>query len=117
MADVEIEVPSPLRDCFEHCETICDRGCCGINAISTDRELIADWGRQAALETTTLALRQLGELVAVIEDRSHNVLSQFLNHYTCHEPARHQLLEFLQAFRSALEPIAESSVAADEPRK
>jgi hypothetical protein len=105
MADVEVEVPSPLRECFLHCEVHCVRECCGIHAISTDAQLIADWGRQAGPKAVTMALRQLGELIAVVEDRPHKVSSLFLNHYTCHEAARRELLEFLGAFRSALESV------------
>jgi hypothetical protein len=117
MADVEIEVPSPLRDCFERCEVICVRDCCGIDAISTDTELIADWGRQVGPETNALALRQLGELVWVVEDRSHKVSSSFLNHYTCDVAAGRQLLDFLHAFRSVLEIVAEKFATAGRPRE
>ena len=105
MADVDIEVPSPLLECFLHCEVDCVRECCGIHAISTDADLIGGWGRQAGPEVVALALRQLGELLTVEGDQSHKVSSQFLNHYTCHEAARRELLEFLRAFRSALEKV------------
>jgi hypothetical protein len=103
MADIEVEVPSPLRECFQHCEVHCVRACCGLDAISTDAELIAVWGREAGPQAVAWALRQLSELVETVADRRHKVSSQFLNHYTCHEAARQQLLDFLGAFRSALE--------------
>ena len=102
MADVSVEIPSPLRECFLHCEVECVRQCCGIDAISIDREAIGGWGRQAGPVNVAEALQQLAELTAVVEDRSHNVSSEFLNHYTCDEAARTQLLEFLAAFRLGL---------------
>lgn len=102
MADVSVEVPSPLRDCFLYCETECVRECCGIDAITTDPESIAAWRSEAGPAAVLKARRQLAELVAVVEDRTHNVSSLFLNHYTCHDAARQQLLEFLAAFQTGL---------------
>jgi len=113
MADVSVEVPSPLKECFLHCEVDCVRECCGIDAISTDAELIAAWGRQAGRTAVAEANRHLADLIAVVEDRAHNVSSLFLNHYTCHEAARVELLEFLAAFRTGLALIAEPGAAAD----
>jgi hypothetical protein len=105
LMDVSVEIPAPLRECFLHCETECVRGCCGIDAISTEADVIADWGRKAGSKAVAEALRQLDELVAVVEDRSHNVLSHFLNHYTVDEPARGKLLNFLASFRSGIASI------------
>ena len=102
MADVSVDVPSPLKECFLHCEVECVRECCGIDAISTAPETIAAWRREAGPAAVAEAGRQLAELVAVVEDRKHKVSSLFLNHYTCHEAARRQLLEFLAAFRTGL---------------
>ena len=85
---------------------------CGIDAISTDPELIAAWGRKAGPTAVAEARWQLAEVVAVVEDRAHNVWSLFLNHYTCHEAARRQLLEFLEAFRDGLASSAEPGAAA-----
>jgi|GEM_PF-2842300 len=116
MLDVSVEVPSPLQECFLHSEVDCVRGCCGIDAISTDPKLIAAWGREAGAAAVAEARRQLAELVAVVDDRSHNVSSMFLNHYTCHEAARRQLLDFLEAFRDGLASIAEPGAAADQTR-
>jgi hypothetical protein len=113
MADVSVDVPSPLQECFLHCEVDCVRECCGIDAISTDSELIAAWGRQAGPAAAAEAQQQLADVIAVVEDRTHNVSSLFLNHYTCHEPARIQLLEFLAAFRTGLASITEPGAAAD----
>ena len=113
MPDVSVEVPSPLKECFLHSEVHCVRECCGIDAISTDPELIAEWGRQAGLIAVADAKRQLADLVAVVEDRTHNVSSLFLNHYTCHEAARIQLLEFLAAFRTGLASIVAPGASAD----
>jgi hypothetical protein len=102
MADVSVEVPSPLQDCFLRCEVECVRECCGIDAISTDPELIVAWGREAGPAAVAKAQQQLASLMAVVEDRSHKVSSAFLNHYTCDEAARQQLLDFLAAFRAGL---------------
>jgi hypothetical protein len=113
MADVSVEVPSPLQECFLRCEVECVRECCGIDAISTDPVLIAAWGRQAGPAAVAEAQHQLADLIAVVEDRTHNVSSLFLNHYTCHEAARVQLLEFLAAFLTGLASIAEPGAAAD----
>src|SRR4051794_16877485 len=98
MADTDVEVTQPLMDCFLKCETQCLRECCGIDAISTNLVEIAEWSRDAGPSLTATALQQLKDLIAVVEDRSHKVSSLFLNHYTCHEAARKQLLEFLEAF-------------------
>jgi hypothetical protein len=106
MTDVSIDVASPLQDCFLHCEVECVRECCGIDAISTDSALIAEWARTAGAASAAEAHQQLGELIAVVADRSHKVSSAFLNHYTSDEEARKQLLDFLDKFRSALSTIA-----------
>ena len=116
MADVSVEVPSPLRECFLHCEVECVRERCGIDAISTDPEVIAAWVLQAGPVVVAEARRQLADLVAVVADRTHKVSSAFLNHYTCHAAARRQLLEFLAVFRTGLAPDAEPGAAADTGR-
>jgi hypothetical protein len=108
MADVSIEVPSPLRECFLYCEAHCVRECCGINAISTAPDLIAAWSREAGPVALAEAQKQLADLVAVVGNRSHKVSSVFLNHYTCEESARRQLLGFLVAFHTGLAAVAES---------
>jgi hypothetical protein len=115
MADVFVEVPSPLRECLLHCEIHCVRECCGIDAISTDRELIAAWCRHAGPAAVSETKWQLSELVRVVEDRSKKVSSPFLNHYTCDEAARRELLEFLAAFCAGLASIAEQVAPADKP--
>lgn len=102
MLDKSLDVPSPLRECFLHSETVCVRECCGIDSISTDPKVIAAWRREAGPLVVTEAQRQLNELISVIEDRTHRVSSLFLNHYTCDEAARQSLLEFLAAFRTGL---------------
>ncbi|MFL5327849.1 MAG: DUF6331 family protein [Gemmataceae bacterium] len=113
MVDVSVEVPSPLQECFLHCEVECARECCGIDAISSDPGLIAAWARQAGPAAVADAQRQLADLISIVEDRTHKVSSLFLNHYTCHEAARIQLLDFLAAFRTGLASIAELGAAAD----
>jgi hypothetical protein len=109
MAFVEVEVLPPLADCFRHCEVECVRECCGIDAISTDAELIGGWSIQAGPEAVSQALGQLRLVIEAVEDRSHKVSSLFLNHNT-NEAGREQLLDFLTAFRTALQsdtlPIA-----------
>lgn len=113
MADGSVEVPSPLQECFLQCEVECVRECCGIDAFSTDPVLISAWGREAGSAAVAVASRQLAELVVVVENRSHKVSSPFLNHYTCGEAARQQLLDFLAAFHTGLASITEPAVAAD----
>jgi hypothetical protein len=105
MVDVSIEVQSPLQECFLDCEIYCERECCGIDAFATDPELIANWGRAVGPYRVTEAQRQLTTIIAVVEDRSHNVSISFLNHYTCDEAARHELLQFLEVFRTGLAAI------------
>ena len=106
MADVAIDVPRPLLDCFLHCEVNCVRECCGIDAFSTDLGRIAEWGRDAGPAVSSNALLQLRNLIVVVEDRSNKVSSAFLNHYTCDENARQQFVDFLAAFRSGLESVS-----------
>lgn len=113
MAEVSVGVPSPLRECLLHCEVKCSRECCGIGAFTSDPEFIAAWRREVGPAAVAEARRQLGELVAVVEDRTHNVSTPFFNHYTCHELARRNLLEFLAAFRTGLATDAEPGAAPD----
>jgi hypothetical protein len=110
MADLLVEVPSPLRDCFLHCETECVRECCGINAITTELETVAAWRSKAGPLAAAQARRQLAELVDVVQDHTHNVSSLFLNHYTVNEAARQQLLTFLAAFQTGLALDTESFI-------
>ncbi|GAB3148498.1 hypothetical protein GCM10027290_33310 [Micromonospora sonneratiae] len=107
MADVSVEIPSPLSKCIIFCEIECVRACCGIDAVSTDPALIEAWCRQVGSGTAVEARLQLAELVEVVEDRSHIVTSRFLNHRTHDDAARRQLLDFLAAF--------EAGLAAGEP--
>src|SRR5262249_16133795 len=103
MEDVEVEVLPPLADFFRQCEIECVRECCGIDAISTDADLIVGWARQAGPMAVGQALNQLGQFIAAVEDRSHRVSSIFLNHYTVDEVAREELLSFLGSFQTALQ--------------
>ncbi len=102
MTTVEIEVPSPLRECFLHCEVICVRDCCGIDAISEDPELVAAWGRQVGHQAVLKALSQAEELIAQVQDRSQKITLPFLNAYADGEVTREFLLSFLLAFEAAL---------------
>ncbi|MBO4142697.1 hypothetical protein J5U46_21340 [Micromonospora tulbaghiae] len=47
-------------------------------------------------------MAQLAELIEVVEDRSHCVTSDFLNHRTHDEAARRELLDFLTALDAGL---------------
>lgn len=102
MADESVEVPSPLRECIIFCEVECVRLCCGIDAVSTDPALVEDWCRQAGSAAVTEARLQLAELIEVVEDRSHCVTSDFLNHRTHDEAALRELLDFLTALDAGL---------------
>ncbi|MEU4664186.1 DUF6331 family protein [Micromonospora chalcea] len=102
MADVSVDVPSPLRKCVIFCEVECVRLCCGIDAVSTDPALIEDWCRQMGSAAVIEARRQLAELIEVVEDRSQCVTSDFLNHRTHDEAARRELLDFLTALDAGL---------------
>ncbi|AXO35931.1 DUF6331 family protein [Micromonospora sp. B006] len=102
MADVSVDVPSPLRTCVIFCEVECVRLCCGIDAVSTDPARIEDWCRQVGSAAVIEARRQLAELIEVVEDRSHCVTSDFLNHRTHDEAARRELLDFLTALDAGL---------------
>jgi len=107
-AYVPLQLAAPLRDCFLHCEVKCVRECCGIDAISCDPELIAAWGMQVGLLAVLEAQIQLYDLITAVEDRSQKVNSEFLNHFTCDEAARQELLQFLFAFRTGLLNAADS---------
>jgi|GEM_PF-768478 len=101
-ASLELEVPYPLSDCLQHSETICVRECCGIDAISDDPELVAQWGRTVGYGTVQQALIQVRELIAQVEDLSQKVCISFLNACVIGEITREKLLSFLQAFEAAL---------------
>ena len=105
MVKVSVEVPFPLQDCFLHCEIYCVRECCGIDAFSTDQELITHWGHQVGPAVVDEARCQLADLVSVVEDRSHQVEVPFLHYYPYNEDTRLQLLEFLIPFLKGLETI------------
>ena len=98
----ELEVSPPLRDCLLDSEVICVRECCGIDAISEEPELVAAWGRRVGHQKVVQALRQVEELIAQVEDRSHDVISLFLNACTDGEVGREKLLSFLRCFEAAL---------------
>ena len=98
----ELEVPYPLSDCFLHSETICDRECCGIDAISDDPELVAQWGRTVGYPVVRQALDQIRVLIAQVQDHSQDVTFSSLNACTMGELGRSELLSFLQAFEAAL---------------
>lgn len=102
MRDVSVGIPSPLSKCIISCEVECVRACCGIDAVSTDPALIEAWCRRVESVAVVEARRQLAELIGVIEDRSHRVTSEFLNHRTHDDAARRQLLDFLRAFDAGL---------------
>ncbi|MEH1167884.1 DUF6331 family protein [Micromonospora sp. CPCC 205539] len=102
MADVSVEIPSPLSKSIIFCEVECVRGCCGIDAVSTDPALIEAWCRQVGFSAVVEARLQLAELIEVVKDPSHRVTSTFLNHRTHDHAARCQLLDFLAAFEAGL---------------
>jgi hypothetical protein len=102
MLSVELDVPEPLRDCFLHCEVICVRECCGIDAISEDPELVVAWSRQVGHQSVLKALNQVEVLIAQVQDLSRKVILRFLNAAADGEVTRERLLSFLQAFEAAL---------------
>ncbi|TYB36941.1 hypothetical protein FXF50_16840 [Micromonospora sp. AP08] len=102
MADVSVEIPSPLSNCIVFCELVCVRECCGIDAVSTDPTVIEAWCRQVGPIAVAKARRQLAQLIDVVEDRSHRVTSTFLNHRTRDYTGRRQLLDFLSALEAGL---------------
>ena len=102
MGHVPIEVSAPLRDCLTFCEVECVIACCGIDAISTDPAHVAQWRARVRPEAAAEARRQAAELIAIVEDRSHDVESAFLNHRTLGEAGRRELLDVLTAFREHL---------------
>ena len=102
MSELSVEIRSPLSDCIIHCETVCVRACCGIDAISTDPVLIEEWCRQAGTLTVTEARLQLAALRELVEDRSNRVVSMFLNHRVHDEVSRRELQEFLAAIDAGL---------------
>lgn len=99
---VDVEVPSPLSDCFRHSETICVRECCGIDAFSDDPALVAEWGSEVGGQAVAQALEQVEQLIAQVQNRSHVVTSWFLNFRTVNETGRGEVLSLLQAFQAAL---------------
>ena len=99
---VELEVPSPLRDCLTHSEVICMSDCCGLDAFSDDPELIAQWGRSVGYSAICQARDQVEVLITQVQDCSHDVNSSFLNACTVGELGRQELLSFLQMFEVAL---------------
>ncbi|SCG35184.1 DUF6331 family protein [Micromonospora halophytica] len=102
MADVSVEIPSPLSKCIIFCETECVLGCCGIDAVSTDSALIEAWCRRVGSVAVVEARLQLAELIEMVEDRSHCLASTFLNFRTPDDAARRQLLDFLAALDAGL---------------
>ena len=116
---VELDMPEPLRDCSEHSETICVRDCCGIDAISQEPALVAEWGRQKGHQAVLQALRQVEDLIVQVQDRARNVSSSFLNACTCGdgEGGRGEFLSFLQTFKAALRSIALNEVLTVEEIK
>ena len=109
-ANVDLEVLSPLSDCFQHSETICVRECCGIDAISDDPELVAQWGRTVGYHVIQRALSQVQLLIAQVEDRSQKLSIPLLNACATGDITRAKLLSFLQAFEGALRSLPMNEV-------
>ena len=99
---VSVDIPSPLSECITFCEIECVRGCCGIDAVSTDPALIGAWCNEVGPVAVAEARLQLAELIETVEDRSHRVRSTFLNHQTHDDTGRRELLDFLAAFERGL---------------
>ncbi len=102
MANVPVEIPSPLRECFTHCEVECVSACCGIHAFSTDPDLVDAWCRRVGPDAVVEARLQLAELIALVEDRSHSVTLTLLNAWTPDNDARRGVLAFLAKFDAGL---------------
>ncbi|WUR60032.1 DUF6331 family protein [Micromonospora chokoriensis] len=102
MAEVSVEIPSPLSECITFCETECVVGCCGIDAVSTDPALIEAWCRQVGPDVVIEARLQLHKLMEMVKDRSRCVASTSLNFRTPNDVARRQVLDFLAALDAGL---------------
>jgi hypothetical protein len=102
MAEIFIEIPSPLSDFLTFCEIECVLACCGIDAVSTDPAHIEKWCRQAGSATVIEARLQLAELSELADNRSHHVVSAFLNHRIHDEASRRELQDFLAAIDAGL---------------
>lgn len=120
MAHVRITVASPLRECLLHCGVDSVRDFAPMSTTVADLALVTAWARRAGPEATALALRQLDELVAVVEQRSALELGEVLavmessgGERSGIAPAQRALLALLTALRSALVRLAEPDPAAD----
>lgn len=73
MAIVNVTISPPLAECFMDCEVHCVRECCGIDAISTDSNLISNWGAKVGPDSVLQALDQLEELIGLAANRTQKV--------------------------------------------
>jgi hypothetical protein len=104
--DDYVTIQSPLAECFEHCEIHCVVDCCGLNAISSDRNVIHEWMRTVGPDTVKVALTQIDDLIAKIQISSRTISISALCHRTFDKQTTDELMAFLQSFKSAFEDAA-----------
>ncbi|HEX8834479.1 MAG TPA: DUF6331 family protein, partial [Abditibacteriaceae bacterium] len=99
---IEVDIPSPLKECLTHCEIHCVSGCCGVDAFSSEVEVLESWLSSDLVRrqpfAPRIALSQLRALIALAGDKSHKLSSPFLNAHTCRDAGRNSLLAFLRSF-------------------
>jgi hypothetical protein len=98
----ELALSPLLRECFLRTETVCVRGCCGLDAFDPDAAVIRAWAGEVGTVQAAEALRELRALIAATEDRGVVASSTFLNACTPDEASREELLGFFRAFEAAL---------------
>ncbi len=103
--DFDFNIYAPLKDCFDACEVVCVRGCCGLDAFAPDREAISGWSAKVSRETIQLAIQQLEALVDEVNsvrNPFYNIIPSFFGSYTVSAEDQKSFKEFLAQIHSAL---------------
>lgn len=101
MVDKSVDIPEPLAQCFDFCQTVCAAECCGIDAF--DPNQVPGWVNHAGAETAARALVQLRALIGAVSDPSIVVRSPFLQHNSVNNTTREVIVAFLEEFRTGLD--------------
>jgi hypothetical protein len=101
---LELTIPSPLKDLFQHCATYCEPACCGLDAFDVDAYVIFRWFGGTAVQSGAEVLQQLDALIAQVAAHDGPVDStDELKHDFGHEwPQSADCVTYLKTWRVEL---------------
>jgi len=101
---LDLSIPSPLREMFQSCASICEPACCGLDAFDVSANAISRWLNAGQSEAGAVALQQLDALIERVAGHDGPVDSlDELRHDFGHEWANGaHCAEYLQRWRNEL---------------